>query len=137
MDPQPYDQLTDLELMSLCCWREARGEKDLGKRGVCHVVANRVAQGHFGGSISQVILWPYQFSSFNRDDANSDKWPSEADPSWVECQQAASTVLAGDDTDITSGAVFYFSPPLTAPPHGWGNVEITIKIGNLTFCKPT
>lgn len=136
MLPTNYAMLTDLELLGLCVWREARGEGMLGKRGVAHVVANRVANGHFGAGIPGVILWPYQFSSFNPHDPNSNKWPAEEDPSWIECQQAASLVMEGSDTDITSGAVFYFSPPLTVPPHGWGNVEVLVKIGNLTFCKP-
>jgi N-acetylmuramoyl-L-alanine amidase len=135
MNPQPYEQLSDLQLAALCIWREARGEGLLGKRGVAHVIHNRAQQG-FGYSIAHVILKPYQFSSFNANDPNADKWPADADHSWLDCQQTASEVLGGSDEDITNGATFYYSPPLTAPPHAWGPVDIVLKVGNLTFCKP-
>jgi spore germination cell wall hydrolase CwlJ-like protein len=138
VEPKPYSECSDLELMSLCCWREARGEGMLGKRGVCHVIANRVRAGHFGGSnIHVVILKPWQFSSFNAADPNSDKWPVEGEASWLDCIDAAKSVLENCDEDFTRGALFYFSPPLTVPPvRQWGNVTETIHVGRITFCKP-
>jgi spore germination cell wall hydrolase CwlJ-like protein len=135
MLPRPYTELSDLDLCALCIWRESRGEGILGKRGVAHVIKNRASEG-FGYSISHVILKPYQFSSFNASDPNSDKWPGDADHSWLDCQQVAQDVLEGNDEDITAGATFYFSPPLVAAPHAWGPVEVVLKVGNLTFCKP-
>lgn len=134
MNPAPYEQLSDLDLCALCIWREARGEGVLGKRGVAHVIKNRAKEG-FGYSIPHVILKPYQFSSFNASDLNSTKWPADDDHSWLDCQQTAQEVLEGQDFDITDGATFYFSPPLAVPPKAWGNVQITLKVGNLTFCK--
>jgi len=132
--PKPYSELSDLDLCALCIWREARGEGVLGKRGVGHVIKNRSLQG-FGYTIPHVILKPYQFSSFNANDPNSEKWPADTDHSWLDCQQTAQEVLEGNDFDITDGATFYFSPPLTEPPHAWGPVDVVLKVGNLTFCK--
>jgi len=118
-------------------WREARGEGQLGKRGVGHVVLNRVnARSFFGHDVQSVILKPWQFSSFNPTDPNADKWPDWADASWMDSLAASKQVLAWDDPDLTSGALYYFSPPLTVPPHAWGPVNVTLVTGNLTFCKP-
>jgi len=137
MDPQPYTSLRDQDLLALCIWREARGEGLLGKRGVGHVVLNRVnARSFFGQDVQSVILKPFAFSSFNPSDPNADQWPTGIDPSWTDSTNAAEAVLSGQDTDLTSGALYYFSPPLTAPPHAWGPVGVTLVVGNLTFCKP-
>jgi N-acetylmuramoyl-L-alanine amidase len=137
MNPTAYSSLSALELMALCIWREARGEGLLGKRGVGHVICNRVnVRSFFGQDVSSVILKPYQFSSFNQDDPNSDKWPLDADPSWLDSQSVAKQVLSWSDPDITAGALYYFSPPLSSAPRAWGSVKVTLTVGNLTFCKP-
>jgi spore germination cell wall hydrolase CwlJ-like protein len=137
VESQEYADLSDVDLMALCCWREARGEGPMGKRGVCHTILNRVnARSFFGHDIQSVILKKYQFSSFNATDPNVDKWPAETDPSWMDSQAAAQQVLNWNDPDLTAGALYYFSPPLTAPPRAWGSVGVTLVVGNLTFCKP-
>lgn len=137
MNPSEYSDLTDLQLMSLCIWREARGEGSMGKRGVAHVICNRVAaRSFFGHNIHSVILKPWAFSSFNLNDPNADKWPSDQDPSWLDSQTVAQQVLTTADPDLTAGALYYFSPPLTQAPHAWGAVGVTLAVGNLTFCKP-
>lgn len=136
MESAAYDQLDDAHLLALCIYREARGEQFLGKRGVGCVVRNRVdAKSYFGNSYSGVILRPYQFSSFNHNDPNAGIWPIDGEPVWMECLVEANNVLGGID-DVTNGALFYFSPPLTAPPHAWGAVVATAHIGNLNFYKP-
>jgi len=137
VEPRPYGEISDLELLALCCWREARGEGMLGKRGVCHVILNRVKDGHFGGhEIHGVILKRYQFSSFNLSDPNSDKWPVEGETSWLDCIDAAKSVIENTDEDFTRGCLFYYSRPLTAPPiRQWGNVQIVLTVGGITFCK--
>ena len=137
MEAQDYSQLTDEQLLALCCWREARGEGNLGKRGVAHVIANRAADPKWWGhDMRSVILKPFQFSSFNANDPNSTKWPLDDEADWLDCLEAAQKVLAGGDPDPSEGATYYFSPPLLVAPHAWGPVEVTAKIGRLTFCKP-
>lgn len=136
MEAQPYTDLDDAHLLALCIYREARGESFLGKRGVACVVRNRVAaRSYFGADYARVILKPYQFSSFNANDPNSGVWPIDGEPVWMECLVEANNVLGGID-DVSNGALFYFSPPLTAPPHAWGPVVATAHIGNLNFYKP-
>lgn len=137
MEPTPYTQLNEAELLSLCCWREARSEGMFGKRGVAHTVLNRVrVNKFFGHDIHSVVLKPFQFSSFNANDPNSEKWPADDDPSWLDCLTAAKQVLFWQDPDLTAGALYYFSPPLTQPPRDWGDVVTTLVVGRLTFCKP-
>jgi Cell Wall Hydrolase len=132
----PYDQLDDAHILALCIWRESRGEGMLGRRGVGCVVRNRIAaDSYFGHDYSAVILKPYQFSSFNANDPNSNLWPTDGTPDWMGCLAEANEVLGGCD-DVTNGALFYFSPPLTQAPKAWGDVVPTASIGHLSFWKP-
>lgn len=136
MNSQAYSELSDFDLLTLVIWREARGEGMLGKRGVAHVVDNRAsAPCWWGHDIPSVILHPYQFSSFNPSDPNADKWPDEDEPSLADCQEAARGILQRTDPDLTSGATYYWSPPLVSPPKQWGSVVETLHTGNLHFCK--
>lgn len=126
--------LTDLELLQLCVYREARGESVDGQRGVAHVVANRVyGRTHWwGNSWRSVILHPFQFSSFNESDVNADKWP-EAD----ECLGVVTPVYQGTDLDLTLGANMYYDKSI-AFPHAWGSPDLyenTLNVGRLRFFR--
>ena len=136
MNSQPYNQLSDGDLLALCIWREARGEGPVGKLAVGCVIRNRVAaQTFFGHTLQSVILRPYQFSSFNENDPNADKWPEDGEADWLDCQDAALDVASGSP-DPSNNALYYFSPPLTAPPREWGLVTQTASVGRLKFYKP-
>lgn len=134
MKPAPYSELSDLDLLSLCVWREARGEGILAKRGVAHVVLNRVAQpSWWGSSIQTVILHPFQFTSFNQGDQNSDKWPEEEDPSWTDSATLAENAMNGEE-DITGGATSYYDISIPAP--AWSlQLVFTVAIGRFRFFK--
>jgi hypothetical protein len=139
MDPIAYKDLSDLTLLELCVWREARGEGFDGKRGVAHVVRNRVYGGvhWWGRDWHSVILHPWQFSSFNASDPNSNQWPGDADPSWAECCAASIPIYNGTDEDLTLGATFYFDVSIDWPA-SWGpqaNYENTLNLGRLRFWK--
>ena len=137
MDAIDYNQLTDEQLMALCVWREARGEGILGKRGVCHVILNRIKKGGWwGGTVQGVVLHKYQFSSFNANDPNSKLWPADDEADWLDCLEEARAALAGESEDVTSGATFYWSRPLTATPQAWGPGRETVQIGHLHFWTP-
>jgi spore germination cell wall hydrolase CwlJ-like protein len=143
MIPKPYTQLTDLELLSLCVWREARGEQSQGQRGVAHVCRNRTLtpawyNGHRAGNYHAVILQPYQFSSFSPGDPNEKKWPADDDPAWIRCQESALWVPCGVDPDNTFGATAYYDTSITFPA-AWGdeaNWVNTLNSGRLRFWKP-
>jgi N-acetylmuramoyl-L-alanine amidase len=136
MLPTRYDLMSDMGLLALCAYREARGETTIGKRAVCWVVLNRVAKpGWWGNSVHSVILRPYQFSSFLPSDPNSNVWPADEDADWEDCLEEAQNALEGKSTDPTGGATLYFSPPLVAPPQEWGQVIATAHIGHLELYK--
>jgi spore germination cell wall hydrolase CwlJ-like protein len=129
---EPYKSSESL-LLALCIWREARGESLEAKKAVASVIRNRCAmapaQG-FHSSIAGNILKPWAFSSFMLGDPNSVKYPAETDPSWHD-----SLAAAGIGPDLSRGAVFYYSRPLSAPPHAWGEVYHSATIGGLEFYR--
>jgi N-acetylmuramoyl-L-alanine amidase len=137
MQAAPYGELSALDLMKLCVWREARGEGILGKRGVAHVIQNRADDpSWWGHDIRSVILKPWQFSSFNAADPNSDKWPADGDPSFQDCEQICEAVEARKDEDITAGATSYYD--ISIPPPAWaadGSNVLTLSVGRLQFYK--
>src|SRR5882757_10602632 len=139
MIAQDYNDLSDLSLLELCVYREARGEGPEGKRGVAHVIRNRVYSGirWWGSDWHSVILHPWQFSSFNASDPNSRHWPSDTDPSFAECCEAVIPVYNGVDEDLTDGATFYFDTSISWPA-AWGderNFINTLNVGRLKFFK--
>lgn len=143
MQPRAYEELTDEELVSLCIWREARGEMQMGKRAVGCVIRNRVSHpGWWGRDWRSVVLCPYQFSSFNAPprthitDPNESKWPEDDEADFLDSLDAAKQVMDPGTNDVTNGASLYFSRPLTMPPVSWGAVLPTASIGHLVFWKP-
>lgn len=89
-------QLLDRFLLALCVWREARGETVKGKQLVAQVIVNRCTDAlhRWPRTVPAVITQPWQFSSFNKDDANALLYPAEADSSWPDCVQAADIALS-------------------------------------------
>jgi hypothetical protein len=139
MEPTPFDQLSDLVLLELCVWREARGESFDGKRAVAWAIKNRVDSPRWWGhDWHTVILKPWQFSSFNLGDPNHTRWPLDTDQSFIECTEACQPVYIGADTDdLTNGATHYYDTSIEWPK-GWGRPEEwdnTLNIGRLKFFK--
>lgn len=131
--------LSDVDLLALCVWREARGGVYDEKRGVAHVIRNRVAKGGWwGDTIPGVILKPFQFSSFNANDVNANLWPQDSDTSWIDARAVAYTVNANADEDLTDGATYYHDLSVGFPKAwGWPSAYInTINIGRLNFYRP-
>ena len=146
MDAKPYNELSATALLALCIYREARGESIDGKRGVAHVIANRANQPSWWNSPAAdyptlwhaTILKPWQFSSFNSNDPNSNKWPHDDDPAWTECLSVASGVYLGMDMpDPTDGAQYYYDTSI-GWPKAWGSESEytnTFNTGRLKFWR--
>jgi Cell Wall Hydrolase len=147
MNPQPYEQLTPANLIALCIWRESRDQTTAAKYGVACVIKNRYEQEpKYGEDYLGVITRKNQFSSFNENDPNAKLWPKDDDPAWladtadgrawVTSYGCALNILEDESIDITDGAVYYFSPPVVAPPvNEWGNVAHTTTLDKLQFYK--
>lgn len=139
MEATSYAEMSDLSLMALAVFREARGEPFNGKRGVCHVIQNRANKPCWWGTdIKSVVLKPFQFSSFNSNDPNSIVWPADNSPVWTDCLSAASAILFGQDPDLTDGALYYHDSSIIFPK-AWGSESSYIKtltVGKLSFYRP-
>lgn len=134
MIKRPYEQLSDMDIVSLCVWREARGALELAKCGVAWVIKRRKFHpSWWGKTYSQVVLAPKQFSSFNAGDPNERNWPSDNDPIWRDCTGIVNGVLVGRIPDPTSGAVYYHDISVMPP---WARqYELTLTVGRLLFYK--
>lgn len=139
MDVVDYNKLTELQLLALCVWREARGEGQDGRVGVAFSVKNRADRPcWWGRNIREVVLKPFQYSSFNANDPQSAKAPvpgSTEDRIFLGLSEG---VLTGMFKDPTFGATHYFDQSLDAKPPSWANdssMERTCVIGRLRFYK--
>jgi spore germination cell wall hydrolase CwlJ-like protein len=119
----------DLIMGALTVWKEARGEPLEGKRAVYHVILNRMKAG-WGATVLQVVTARYQFSCWNADDPNVNKFPDAKDPSWLECLE----VILNPGEDNTQGAKHYFNPKIVTP--SWSlKMVLSLKIGNHAFYR--
>lgn len=107
--------------VSLCLWREARGEGEDGIRAVMHVIHKRA------------LLWykrakePYhaavydhaQFTSMSDpNDRQYTLFPSDTDSVYLLCEKIAQEVISGCSTDNTCGALYYANLD-NITPGGW------------------
>lgn len=131
--------LYPLFLLALATWREARGEIIAGKIAVACSIRNRTLRPRWWGhDYVGCILQPWQYSSFNRADPNSTKFPVETEPAWEDCLATAQAVYGGTQADTTGGADSYFDRSLDANPPSWatdGSKTHTCDIGNLHFYR--
>jgi len=128
--------LSDRELLAKTLQAEAGNQGIGGMLAVGSVIRNRMAQ---GGSLSDVILAPAQFSAWNKvtgavggeqgQDMAALK-PSE------DAYAAADAILSGNAPDVTGGATHYYNPSISNP--AWGKEKAGgdwTKIGAHIFGK--
>ena len=111
----------DVNLLAKTLWGEARGCSKDEKVAVGWVVLNRVndKKQRFGKGIEGVILKPWQFSCFNKNDLNRPKLenPEKHDEkSWKECLEVAKSLLSGELKDPTNGATHYIAKTMKNKP---------------------
>lgn len=127
-----YDQF----ITALAVWREARGECREARRGVYHVIANRMRLRN--KTAVQVCLEPKQFSCFLAGDPNATRLPNPAHPADWQAWQDIAQLVQDEETqqcpDPTGRATHYLSP-LPKPPSWADPSKITAKLGNLTFYR--
>ena len=125
-------QAWEFSLLALCIWREGRGEPYTGKVAIGCSIRNRVNKPSWWGTgYDGIILKPYQYSSFNTNDANSVKFPTPG-LVWDECMKAADEVYNNNLADVTSGATHYYLK--TTPEPAWvKGAEFKVEIGSHRF----
>ncbi len=127
--------ITDVVIVALCIWREARGESLEGKHGVASVIANRVASPRWWGKDwVEVVTKPWQFSAMTgKGDSNLIAWPLVRDPVWLDCLTVAELAVTGELPDNTGGAVYYHDITIQRP-RAWGeSIGLAKKIGRISF----
>jgi len=128
--------MNDRELLAKTLQAEAGNQGLGGMLAVGSVIRNRMQQ---GGSLSDVILAPAQFSAWNKvtGAAGGEQGQDMAalKPS-EDAYAAADAILTGNAPDVTGGATHYYNPSISQPD--WGKEKAGgdwTKIGAHIFGK--
>lgn len=135
-----YDDLV-VDTLARTLWGEARGEGPQGMEAVASVILNRVAVAQvkggywWGSDIISVCQKPYQFSCWNRSDANYKLLQAitEKDIHYATAVRIARRAVAGVLGDSTGGATHYHARQVS-PDWAKGQVP-SATIGNHIFYK--
>ena len=114
--PDPTKQPAQQEavvLGALTVLGEARGESDIGKAAIAHVLMNRMAKKN--ATMADTALAKWQFSCWNATDKNRqflmDTIAREAKNVplglWVACLTAMNDAMTGKSGDVTANATHY------------------------------
>lgn len=135
--PHSVKPFTDVFMVALCIYREARGEDMAAKIAVGCVIRNRVLHpSWYGKDWCEVITKKWQFSSFNLGEPNSIVFGGPYDTAWRDSIDASVRVMQGE-ADPTGGATFYFDRSLDSKPPKWAaQYAHTADIGAFHFYKP-
>jgi spore germination cell wall hydrolase CwlJ-like protein len=134
MTDASLQRMSDVTLLALVLWREARGESRDAKVAVAHSIRNRVERpSWWGKTLLEVLFKKWQYSSVtDPNDPQRITWPSPLDASWWECMGIARDVLAGALPNPVPGADSYYDLSIPAPK--WADPKAFIaRIGNLRF----
>ncbi len=124
----------ELTLLAMCVYGESRSEPYEGKLSIGFVVMNRLEEkSWYGKTLKEVLLKPYQFSCFNRNDPNYKKLFSPDKGLWKKCFKAAWNAYSKLSKDPTLGADHYCRYDISPP---WINsMEKKKQIGDHVFFK--
>jgi spore germination cell wall hydrolase CwlJ-like protein len=130
-DPQKsFGDHSELQLLAMALFGEARGVPKQTRQGIGHVIINRALNpGWWGHSLKEVILKPWQFSCFNQNDPNRQKLrdPLRYEPSevWRNCCEDAMEVFERLNQpnlpDPVMGANHYYDTSI--PPPNWADED--------------
>jgi N-acetylmuramoyl-L-alanine amidase len=131
---------SDIKLIALCLWREARGEGSEGMLAVACVIRNRVKAKW--GDWMKVIMGKNQFTSMSvKSDPQIDLQPKAGDKLYAKALAIAEGVYDDEIDDITKGALYYGNLK-AIDKGGWFERNIvnkpaehpeTVSIGNHSF----
>lgn len=118
-------RLSELSCMASNVYHEARGEPEVGQVAVAQVVMNRVASGHYPGTVCDVVHQRAQFS-WTRVQV-----PEPSGKAWWRSVHVAARVLYGQEPDVVDGATHFHTPAVN--PH-WAQAFRRVRtIGDHTF----
>ena len=114
---------------------EARGEPDVGKRGVAEVILNRVKSRRFPNSVCEVITQGAHRRHKCQFSYNCDGVPERiSEPrTYAKIVKLAKDMLVSDDQSITRGATHYHANSVSPP---WSRqLTRTVRIGTHVFYR--
>lgn len=136
-----FEELTDVELLSLCVYGEARNQGLDGMLAVASVIVNRSKHpSWWGSSIKSVILKPWQFSCLNENDPNKKKLENLAadfqaalsnNNSLKACYWIAKGLLDGILFSNVAGATHYHT--MAVSPDWKTKLTMTKRVGDHIF----
>ncbi len=142
---QAFYQELELDVLARTLWGEARGEGAQGMEAVACVILNRVkvadekgGQYWWGNNVISVCQKPYQFSCWNRSDANYKRVQAvtqKTDIHFATSMRVARRALAGVLDDQTFGATHYHEQSIM-PDWSLGQTP-SAHIGHHIFYKLT
>ncbi|MBP5344140.1 MAG: cell wall hydrolase [Alphaproteobacteria bacterium] len=129
----------EAETMAKTLYGEARGESVAGIEAVANVILNRVkfaiqkGSHWWGNSIIEVCKKPFQFSCWNKQDANAPLLEQDLsqDSVYKICYRIAKRAIAGCLKDNTHGATHYHA--LCCNPKWAHSAVPCAQIGNHLF----
>lgn len=130
----PSRVISDDLIATLTIWMEARGEILAGKAAVGEVLLNRQKTGHWGKTVAEVCLAPYQFSCWNTQDSNrlAAIVLMTDHPSYQDCVTAWQ--MAKNGSQNAKGATFYYNPAGVSQTPAWAKSSLLRAIvGNHRF----
>lgn len=125
----------DHEIATATVFMEASGEPPEGRLAVAWVLANRVASGRWGSTLTAVCLAARQFSCWLPGNPNLRRLALEPDASPVlgACATAVEDATSGASPDPTGGALFYANDSVTGYFRDNPAYRATATIGAHTF----
>jgi N-acetylmuramoyl-L-alanine amidase len=133
--------MSDQDILARTIWGEFRSGGAMGMHAVANVVMNRVAkQSWYGKTITEVCLknadGVYQFDCNDPDDPNFDLCENVTldDPQFKMASDTAALAVSGQLSDITRGALNYFTDDGSQPMPGWAKGKTpSLEIGKTLF----
>src|SRR5262245_1601734 len=128
----------EVDLLALCIWREGRNQTFLGMNAIAWSIRNRVkavGKNWWGDDWEEVILKPWQYSSFNANDPNAVKLPGDPskDTTWFMARVCAEKAYWGLGEDPTGGSTHYYNPAVVAKPKWAETGEFKCIVGDHHF----
>ena len=122
-------------LLALCVYREARGEIYTAKLAVAYTVVTRAAHGGWwGDSIMSVLRCPDQYTSMTHaGDPNLVVLPGPADPFWDDSVQAARAALSKSVPNPAPGSDSYYSGDVV--PYWAASATLVGQVGDFRFYR--
>ena len=129
-----FARTSDLFILALVVWREARGEEVNVQRAVAFSVLNRVRKpSWWGKDIMSVCTKKWQYSSMtDPKDRQLTTWPSSTDPSWEISMKAAWDAMNDAVPNPIPGADSYYDISIPAPK--WADDKSFVaQLGRIRF----